>query len=75
VFGLFTAIMMFDQLSALFDGTSTIDQIKGNQKQTIGKLAALEAVFGESFCFNWFLPTEPPNLNQPEIITKLALIQ
>lgn len=62
VFGLFVIIMLFDQLSAIFDptphhhgqGYSTTDERSRKSKYEL-----LCDVFGEKFSWRWFFPFEP----------------
>lgn len=56
VFGLFVCIMLFDQLSAIFDEAHNPGQ-KGEQRS---KYQGLVDVFGEPFCYRWFLPLDMP---------------
>lgn len=61
VFGLFVIIMLFDQLTAIFENTPGIDalqQKKGIKKGS--KYQALKEVFGEAFNWKWFLPLNLP---------------
>ena len=57
LFGLFTFIMLFDQLSAIFSNTPYIDQIKGKKGAKKQKYQCLVDVFGEPFSISWFFPT------------------
>eukprot|EP00484_Ammonia_sp_Unknown_P014859 CAMPEP_0197073360 /NCGR_PEP_ID=MMETSP1384-20130603/210568_1 /TAXON_ID=29189 /ORGANISM="Ammonia sp." /LENGTH=290 /DNA_ID=CAMNT_0042512197 /DNA_START=500 /DNA_END=1372 /DNA_ORIENTATION=- len=57
LFGLFTFIMLFDQLSAIFSNTPYIDQIKGKKGAKKQRYQCLVDVFGEPFAVSWFFPT------------------
>ena len=57
LFGLFTFIMLFDQLSAIFSNTPYIDQIKGKKGAKKKRYQSLIDVFGEPFSVSWFFPT------------------
>jgi len=58
MFGLFVTIMLFDQLSVVFDNTTYIDKLKGNSKnkERKTKYESLISLFGESLTFGWLLP-------------------
>ena len=61
IFGLFCSIMLWDQLSAIFDNTPGIDALQdrhGDSSQ--GKYALLQEVFGEPLCWRWWLPLALP---------------
>eukprot|EP01083_Nonionella_stella_P161918 530914_1 len=57
LFGLFTFIMLFDQLSAIFSNTPYIDQIKGKKGAKKQRYQCLVDVFGEPLSISWFFPT------------------
>jgi hypothetical protein len=59
LFGLFTIVMMVDQLQAIFDNTSYIDSLKSVKGSSRSKMEGLESVFGEPFSYRWFLPVNP----------------
>jgi hypothetical protein len=54
VFGLFVLIMLFDQISAIWEGESTQDQ--GHRS----KYQALQEVFGEPLSVTWLFPLTLP---------------
>lgn len=60
VFGLFTIIMLFDQLSAIFENLPGIDALQNkvvsNRKS---KYQSLIDVFGSKFNYYWFIPGKP----------------
>lgn len=60
IFGIFVLIMLFDQLSAIFDNLPGIDSLQNkiviNKKS---KYHSLCDVFGESINYRWFLPVSP----------------
>lgn len=56
MFGLFVTIMLFDQLSVIFDNTGTIDKKKGIIRAKRSAYDSLAAVFGESLSPGWFVP-------------------
>jgi len=58
MFGLFVTIMLFDQLSVIFDNTTLIDKKKGNVKAKRSTYESMVAVFGEAFSPGWFFPKE-----------------
>jgi hypothetical protein len=60
VFGLFCAIMMWDQLSAIFENTPGIDALQERKGQRRGKYESLQEVFGERLCWRWWLPISMP---------------
>jgi len=60
IFGLFTIIMMFDQLSAIFDNTPGIDAIQQRRGVRKPRYQSLIDVFGERFSWRWFLPLNLP---------------
>lgn len=60
MFGIFTIIMLFDQLSAIFDNTPYIDAIQNRRGIRKPKMECLEQVFGEPFSWRWFLPFRLP---------------
>jgi ABC-type microcin C transport system permease subunit YejB len=56
LFGMFTVIMLVEQIQAIFENVSYIDSlknVKGNQRT---RMEGLEQVFGEPFSYRWFLP-------------------
>jgi len=57
LFGLFTFIMLYDQLSAIFSNTPYIDKIKGRKGAQKKRYECLKDVFGEPFNIRWFFPT------------------
>lgn len=60
VFGLFVSIMMFDQLTAIFENTPGIDALQKKQGVKRGKYESLKDVFAEPFHWKWFLPLNMP---------------
>lgn len=56
LFGLFTAIMTWDQLSAISENTPYIDRLKGRKGKQRTFYENMKEVFGESFTMTWFLP-------------------
>jgi len=78
IFGLFVGIMMFDQISAIFDNTPGIDALQNKHGQKRSKYSSLKDVFGEPFSWRWFIPFNLPpkiredfgyELQQDEVIT------
>lgn len=57
LFGLFTFIMLFDQITAILANTPYIDQIKGKRGAKKNRYQCLMDVFGEPFSVSWFFPT------------------
>ena len=57
LFGLFTFIMLFDQLSAIFENTPYIMKLKGRKGAKKTKYECLQLVFGEPLHLRWFFPT------------------
>jgi len=59
VFGLFTIVMLFDQISAISENTPYIDKLKGHlgTRQTI--YASFRDVFGEELRYTWLIPLGP----------------
>jgi len=63
LFGSFTTVMMFDQLSCIFESVTYIDRLKGKKRGNKGILESLTFVFGETPGFGWILPKSlPPGL-------------
>ena len=60
VFGLFVSIMMFDQLTAIFENTPGIDALQKKQGIKRGKYESLKDVFAEPFNWQWFVPLNMP---------------
>lgn len=60
IFGLFCTIMMWDQLSAIFDNTPGIDALQNKQGKARGKYESLKEVFGEPLSWRWWLPLRVP---------------
>lgn len=60
IFGLFTIIMLYDQLSAIFENTPGIDQLQNRVGVKRGKYESLLDVFGEPFSWRWWLPLDLP---------------
>jgi len=58
MFGLFVTIMLFDQLSVIFDNTTLIDKKKGNVRKARTVMDSLASVFGESLSPGWFFPKQ-----------------
>ena len=56
VFGLFCAIMMADQLNAIFDNTPGIDALQGKKGERRGRYSSLCTVMGEKIGWRWLLP-------------------
>ena len=56
VFGLFCAIMMADQLNAIFDNTPGIDALQGKKGERRGRYNSLCTVMGERIGWRWFVP-------------------
>ena len=58
VFGLFVIIMMFDQLSAIFEIADEYEQEYGIKKS---RYQCVKEVFGSKFGLDWFLPVKMSN--------------
>lgn len=71
VFGLFTSIMFFDQLSAIFENTPGIDAMQNKKGEQKPKYEAVKDVFGEGFGIRWFLPTDLPAAGKPLLVMGL----
>lgn len=56
LFGLFTIIMMWDQVSSIFENTPYIDRLQNRRGAKRAKMASLEIVFGEPLSWRWLLP-------------------
>jgi len=57
LFGLFTFIMLYDQIDAIFKNTPYIDALKGKRGKKKTRYQCLKDVFGEKFNIRWFLPS------------------
>jgi len=58
MFGLFVTIMMFDQLTVVYDNTTYIDKLQGRKRVRRSKMDSLRELFGElSPSITWLLPT------------------
>jgi len=60
IFGLFCCIMLWDQLSAIFENTPGIDAMQNRRGIQRGKYESLQEVFGEPMCWRWWLPLNLP---------------
>jgi palmitoyltransferase len=60
IFGLFCAIMLWDQLSAIFENTPGIDALQNRKGASRGRYESLKEVFGEPLCWRWWLPLNLP---------------
>lgn len=60
VFGLFVAIMMFDQLTAIFENTPGIDALQNKKGLKRGKYESLVDVFAEPIHITWLFPLNMP---------------
>lgn len=60
LFGSFTTVMMFDQLSCIFESNTYIDRLKGKKRGNKGMKDSLEFVFGEPLGAGWFFPKSLP---------------
>jgi ribosomal protein L40E len=59
VFGLFTIIMLFDQINAISENTPYIDKLKGHVGVRQSIYASFRDVFGEELRYTWLLPLGP----------------
>jgi len=59
IFGLFTIIMLFDQICAISENTPYIDKLKGKKGIQKGFMQAFTDVFGEDFGPWWLVPYGP----------------
>lgn len=60
IFGLFCLIMLWDQLTAIFENTPGIDALQNRHGVRRGWYASLVEVFGERVCWRWWLPLDMP---------------
>jgi hypothetical protein len=58
LFGMFTIIMLVEQIQAIFENTGYIDSLKNIKGVARSKIEGLEQVFGEPLSYRWFLPSE-----------------
>eukprot|EP01006_Ploeotia_vitrea_P024107 TRINITY_DN56837_c0_g1_i2.p2 TRINITY_DN56837_c0_g1~~TRINITY_DN56837_c0_g1_i2.p2 ORF type:complete len:385 (-),score=161.00 TRINITY_DN56837_c0_g1_i2:39-1193(-) len=65
VFGLFVAVMLFDQLQAIFENTPGIDALQNRRGVQRSKMENLTAVFGEKLSWTWLMP-----FNMPQSLSK-----
>ena len=73
VFGLFCAIMMADQLNAIFDNTPGIDALQGKKGERRGRYSSLCTVMGERIGWRWLLPVACPEQLRREFEEELRL--
>jgi hypothetical protein len=73
IFGLFCAIMLFDQLSAIFENTPGIDALQNKKGVARGKYESLKEVFGEPFNYKWWLPLNLPSRMYQDFEHELTL--
>jgi hypothetical protein len=66
IFGLFCLIMLWDQLSAIFDNTPGIDALQQKKGESRGKYESLQEVFGERLNWRWWLPLDLPTRVEQE---------
>jgi palmitoyltransferase ZDHHC3/7/25 len=60
LFGLFVSIMLFDQLSAIYENTPGIDMMQNRKGKKQSFMVSLRNVFGESLSWRWFFPLDMP---------------
>jgi hypothetical protein len=60
LFGSFTAVMMFDQLSCIFESNTYIDRLKKKKRGKKSMKDSLEFVFGEPISVGWLFPKSLP---------------
>ncbi|CEO96206.1 Palmitoyltransferase [Plasmodiophora brassicae] len=68
LFGCFVSVMLWDQLSAIFENTPYIDKLQGIKGNTthLGRMALLTEVFGERLSWRWFVPVSLPRRVQDD---------
>ncbi len=73
VFGLFVIVMLFDQFSAIFDGTALVQDHRPTAPAppVKPKYEALRGVFGEPFGLTWFLPIDMPKKMKEDFHTDI----
>jgi hypothetical protein len=57
LFGIFTCVMMYDQMSCIVTNTTGIDELKKTPVEKRPLKVNLEEAFGGRFGIHWFLPT------------------
>lgn len=63
LFGIFTLVMFFTQLSAIFTDETQIETLKGEEPTWVkkGRWQSLKSVFGSDISYKWLSPFEKPN--------------
>lgn len=71
IFGLFCLVMMYDQLSAIFENTPGIDALQNKKGEARGRYASLCEVFGEPLNWRWWFPLTLPSSLESSFRTEL----
>jgi len=79
IFGLFVSIMLWDQMSAIYENTPGIDALQHRMGPKRSMYLSLKEVFGEPLSWRWLLPLTLPKqvhddfqmeLQQDEVLTR-----